>query len=518
MLNSGDPEDFEFPPLFLPAVPRYNQRALAKALNPCFRLCLPLASAIFCAAGCAAPLGPGYTIEKQEIRVDFVPSPEPHIRVQARYQLRNTGNRPLESLGARLPGHRRFHYTDASATWDGAAISEEPSTRNPRDTELKLPQPWNMASTHRLQLSVEFQPPAAGESTLSFSADAFFLPAEGWSPELLPATGLFGNGGVPPKKWELQVRVPQGFLVHASGGKTKTSRSGGEFTIRAEQTPQDHYPFVIAGHYREVQTGSGPNKIYLWTRTAQEAGELKQSADALGRVLQGYDDAFGNRGKDADALWIVECPVAASCFTQLQGANARLLEYEGEPTNSELVSQDSVVVDLSEGTPKVAVAAAPSLAASWLGYGQNPGFFQQEPPLSALPAFAAAVGREAVEGPSVRTATIHRLLERIPREPAAGKKDTGDVLRAKSLLFFYALQDRCGREVFRKAVREMLEARRGRGFELDDLIAAFDDESHQNTAEFVRLWMKHPGVPGDFRARYEVASAAASHLAEEKKP
>jgi aminopeptidase N len=53
----------------------------------------------------------------------------------------------------------------------------------------------------------------------------------------------------------------------------------------------------------------------------------------------------------------------------------------------------------------------------------------------------------------------------------------------------------------------MLEARRGGGFNLDDLIAALEQEAHQNVAQFVRLWMKHPGVPEDFRVRYENASA-----------
>jgi len=41
----------------------------------------------------------------------------------------------------------------------------------------------------------------------------------------------------------------------------------------------------------------------------------------------------------------------------------------------------------------------------------------------------------------------------------------------------------------------MLYARRERGLELSDLIAAFEQETHQNVAEFVPLWMKRPGVP-----------------------
>jgi hypothetical protein len=166
------------------------------------------------------------------------------------------------------------------------------------------------------------------------------------------------------------------------------------------------------------------------------------------------------------------------------------------------------MVDLAGGAPEVA-AAAPSLASSWLGYGQNPGFFEQTPPLSALPAFAALRGREAVEGPQVRAQIVRRLLRAIPANPQPRQPEADDVLRAKSLLFFYGLQDRYGQQAFSAALSHMLDARRGGGFDLDDLIAAFEEETHQNVAQFVRLWMKQPGVPEDFRARYENAAATA---------
>ena len=92
------------------------------------------------------------------------------------------------------------------------------------------------------------------------------------------------------------------------------------------------------------------------------------------------------------------------------------------------------------------------------------------------------------------------------------------MLRAKSFLFFFALQDRYGREAFRHAIDHMLSARRGRGFDLDDLIAAFEEETHQNVAEFERLWMKHPGVPEEFRARYENDSASSTTTSKETMP
>jgi aminopeptidase N len=100
-------------------------------------------------------------------------------------------------------------------------------------------------------------------------------------------------------------------------------------------------------------------------------------------------------------------------------------------------------------------------------------------------------------------------LRTIPTAAQLRQPEDPAVLRAKSFLFFYGLQDRFGPEVFNAALRHMLDARRGGGFNLDDLIAAFEQEGHQNVAQFVRQWMKHPGVPGEFRARYEESRASA---------
>jgi hypothetical protein len=237
-------------------------------------------------------------------------------------------------------------------------------------------------------------------------------------------------------------------------------------------------------------------------------------------MKEGLDASFGTRVKETRSLWIVQCPVIPGCFTNLPRANAESPEEAPAlPTNSELASSDTIMVDLSAGTPQLAAVVGPALAASWLGYARSPGFYEQEPPLSALPAFAAAMGRESVQGPEFRAQSIRRALGVIPARSSTGKKEEDkNILRAKSLLFFYALQDRYGREIFRKALSHMLDARRGGGFDLDDLIAAFDQETHQNTAEFVRLWMKHPGVPNEFRERYEATALASPISSQESSP
>jgi hypothetical protein len=463
---------------------------------------LALAAAEYCAA-CAAALGPGYTIDKQEIRVQFVPAPQPLIRVDAIYQLRNDGNQLLSSLELRLPGRRRFHFAEPHAEWDNASLTFQTSPDNPRNALLAFPQPWAVSAAHTLHLSVEYQRSETSETSLSFTPDAFFLPAQGWSPELLPARGIFATGGVPPKTWSLVVRVPDGFLVHFSGRPAKTSRNGGEQTIRAVQRQKDEYPFVVAGRFAAVQIKAGQETVNLWTHAPQDAGALRQLADALVRTTQAYDSIFGTRGEDSHQLWIVECPVLAGCFTGAVSNYSKLISEANEKASPEMASSDTVMVDLSAGTPEMAAAAAPSLASSWLGYGQNPGFFEQDPPLSALPAFAAASGREAVQGPQVRADTIRRALREVPLYSEPRKPEDPAVLRAKSLLFLYALQDLYGQEAFRNALHHLLYARRGRGFDLDDLVAAFEQETHQNVAQFVRRWLKHSGVPDEFRARYE---------------
>ena len=468
-------------------------------------------------AGCVAPLGPGYLVENQRIEIQFLPGDTPKIRVNAIYDFKNTGNRPLSVLDARLPAGRRLHLSATQATWDSTPVDVAPSPDTPRESVMQLPQPWLVSARHTLRLAYEIVSASPEESGLTFTNDAFFLPSAGWSPEFPPPDGLFGFGGVPPKKWELSVRVPQGFLVHTSGASQKLSRKSAEQVVRAVQTPADHYPFVVAGRYTAAEIGDGNHRAFLWTRAKPAASSLQEASQHLARTTAAYDAMFGSRPSKGPApMWIVECPASHGCFSSATGpASSLLLDEEGAPPTAEMASVDTLVVDFTVGAPRLAATVAPSLAASWLGYGQNPGFYEQVPPLSLFPVFAAAIGREALAGPSYRGQVIRRALLRIPRNPAPQpassrtKEEDPAVVRAKSFLFFYALQDHYGPETFRKAITHMLDARRGRGFDISDLIAAFDQETYPNhsTAEFVRTWIKRPGVPDDFRARYESSSA-----------
>lgn len=489
---------------------RFNRRLLSSLL---------VIAVAFCLFSCAASLGPGYTIEKQQVRVQFDPGSgsAPRIRVDTDFELRNTGNQPLSSLEVRLTARRRFHIADSHATWDGVTLAQQDVPGIPRNSLFVLPEAWNVNARHTLQLSAEFQNPSPEQPGFRFSSNAFFLPSQGWAPELLPSRGFFATGGIPPDRWFLQVRVPKEFLVHTSGGSPKTSRKGGQLIVQSIQRPVDRFPFVVAGLYKQTQLDTSAGKVLLWTSAPEDAAHLQQSADALASAIRAYDSAFGSRRRNSQFFWIVECPAMPGCFTAAASSYAALLNASPGAVSSELASFDTLMMDFSGEAPKLS-AAAPALAASWLGYGQNPGFYEQQPPLAALPAFASALGQEAIDGPSSRTETIRRALRMIPMSPSARAPETESVLRAKSFLFFFALQDRYGRDVFRRAINHMLSARQGRGFNLSDLIASFEEETHQNVAEFERLWMKRPGVPEDFRARYKDASSSSIATSKETMP
>ena len=324
----------------------------------------------------------------------------------------------------------------------------------------------------------------------------------------MPARGAFAKGGIPPDKWQMTIRVPQDFRVHASGEKPKKSKSNGEQVVRVTQRLKDGYPFVIAGRYISVQFKAAPDTVTLWSRAAQNADTLRQSAAGLASAMKAYDKMFGKRVENSRDLWLVECPVVQSCFTTTASYYSGFINEPGTKPTAEMASLDTVMVDLTQGAPDVVAAAGPSLASTWLGYGQNPGFYEQDPPLAALPAFAAVRGREAAGGPEIRAAAIRRALKVVPVKGTPGKPEPDNVVRAKSLLLFFALQDRYGQKEFADALSHMLYARRRGGFDITDLISAFDQETHQNVGEFVRHWMKRSGVPQDFRARYEGETSA----------
>lgn len=469
-------------------------------------------------SGCAASLGPGYTVVAQQVRVTFQSQSPPRVLIEAEYRLKNVGNQDLNFLDVRLPG-KRFRAESTAISWDGSALSPSISADNPRDAVLRFPDRWSIGAAHVLRFSYELSPPPGSDDSVGISPDAFYLAAEAWSPQLPQPPGVFGFGGVPPKYWNLLVSVPQDFLVHASGQNPKRSRKGNADDWVFRQSAGDLAPFVVAGRYRELrQDLSQGRRVYIWTRAQLDPAKIQREGESFARALAAYDSLFSAPGKSRAALWIVECPVDYGCRSSRESGYSKLLFGDEPEASSELISQDTAVVLSLASSRNPETVAVPALAAGWLGYGRNPGFYEHQLPMSALPAFAAAQAREAIAGPNVRDEIIRRALQQVPAGATRESNNDPEIFRAKSLLLFYALRDRVGTDVFQNAMQHMLAARRSRGFDVSDLISAVEQEAHRPVGPFVREWIKGSGVPAEFRAKYFLTSASKTLRSEEATP
>src|SRR5579864_4916503 len=151
----------------LPA-PGYNLQVVARTFSDTFLSCTLLFSAACCLTGCAAAMGPGYVVEKQEIQVSYLAQQEPHVHVIAEYHLRNTGIRELDSLDVHLPG-RRFRPAEFTVLWAGAELPLATSAANARDTILRFPKPWPMGDAGTIRFEYDLRSATAQEGALAFS-------------------------------------------------------------------------------------------------------------------------------------------------------------------------------------------------------------------------------------------------------------------------------------------------------------------------------------------------------------
>ncbi len=501
--------------------PRYNQVGLFRV--PSIRvLCTALSVfAALCVSSCAVPLGPGYTIRKQTVDIRFRPSSEAPVSIEAHYRLVNTGNQPLASLDIRPPESSLLHLISPSVQWDGQPISVDHREDPAGDAlHLDFAQPWPVKQSHTLTVKYEIAQGAANTSQLDFVSDSFYLPPGDAVPSLFPPKGTFSSGGAPPKRWILTVRVPQDFLVHATGRAKHQKKENAELRAEFEQRPGDLVPFVVAGRYHVWEYRDSREPVIFWKKTPPQPSELEPFARDVARLIQTYDSLFGPRANHPLPVWIADNPIPIKPFPAV---NATMFLHgvttaQPPPDFGFIPLSESGEPIWNEETTRRLIGE--SLARTWLGLalgapGETPAY-----PIRVLPTYAFFIADEAAKGPSARKNTIRRALAEYddalrflkehgtPEKPQS-KRPAFEEEADKDVLFFFALEDQFGRDHLHAALRHMVQARRGRGHDLDDLIAALEAETRKPVAPLVRLWLKHPGVPEEFRARYAAPADTA---------
>ncbi len=94
-------------------------------------------------------------------------------------------------------------------------------------------------------------------------------------------------------------------------------------------------------------------------------------------------------------------------------------------------------------------------------------------------------------------------------EPPVGYSRAERISTAyRGALFFVALEDLCGHDNLQAALRYILRTRASSDTGYEELRSAAESASGKDLAEMFRIWLVRPGIPGDFRDRYQNSSNA----------
>src|SRR5262249_34310805 len=290
--------------------PRYNRSTLRRLTF--FGPPILFLAVFFFTGGCSVALGPAFLIQKQSLELHFVASPKSHLSVHCRYELANSGNQPLQSIQVLVPSAEAFRRGTVVAQWNGKSIEARTvataRTADLGDTiELTFNEPWAIKQKRTLTLDYDVSTGFHLGSFLAVSPETFFAYPDSWNPELVPPKHLFATGDVPPKKWILSIRVPSGFLVHASGTSGKRQTAGGELLYSFSQQRGDVAPFAAGGNYVESEISANGQKVLFWTLKPVDLAAAKRTADAIASRAHYYEAEYGTPTKGDQAIRLLEC-------------------------------------------------------------------------------------------------------------------------------------------------------------------------------------------------------------------
>jgi len=450
-------------------------------------------AAALVAAGCAAPLGPGYTVERQRLEVAFVSEPRPHVDVRATWRVKNTGDRALSAVEVKLPDADTQGRSGTRLESGGSEITPA-QTEAGNTVSIAFPAPLAVKAKQEIGVSYELAGIAGMGTGVVVEERGFVLPPppSDWAPALVPPKGLFAHGGEPPKQWEMTVRVPAGFRVHASGRERGKKREAGNVVLRWEQEREGFSPFVAAGAFQEERFAAAEGGVIIWTFQAMPPGLAQRAAEVVAQTADFYDEEFGPRDPDEQTIWIIECPSGFVCWpvpqAVLPGREVFVAKF-WSPGESEIDRH---------------------LARTWLDFRVHPDWDAELLPMAVLGNYAADLAAAAWEGDDARRRKVQELIrefDRLQKPERAilsirASDSEAEYAEVKSELFFFALEDAAGKENLRRAIVHLLGAYRGQTWRAEDLSAALERESGKDLAALFREWLIGTGIPGEFRSRY----------------
>jgi len=464
-----------------------------------------------CLSSCAVPLAPGYKIEKQSITVRFVPGNPPHLAIRAQYRLANVGNISLHFIAVELPGEPDFGRANLRAQVDGKGITPQHNPAEAADDwRIPFAAPWRQRQKRDVSLSYDLAATASTDPRIFVADNMFYLNDSGWLPTPLGFKVFLSPSITRPNPTDLTVIVPANFLVTASGQAHGKKRLSAETEFRFRLRKGDPEPFVAAGAYHQQRISASGMAISFWTLEPLPAAALEKAANSLAPIDSFLVTTFDARSTAGKSLLVIETPAPEpdSGATPLDNPSVTL---PGIIVLWPADSSTGLSAQLSSERLKELLALSrfehvitPRPEAWMLG--------------DSLASFAVMLANEnSGVGPAradvIRQRIAHfdqlgndgaeRPIALLTSDDTAQQREMGS---AKSALFLFALEDRCGRENVEHALAHMVYALRGQEYGYTDLRVALEQECHQDLSGMFATWLDQKGIPPDFRARYQNGS------------
>jgi hypothetical protein len=469
---------------------------------------------IFLAGGCVHPLGPGYEFADRQAEILVSSAAPGRIHFHVADELDNAGDRPLHSLEVRLPEGPVFGAQNLRVVIEGAEVS--PQRSSPTDIRMMrapFEPPWPQDEKRKIVTEWDLVPEASARGTIVASPEGFFVADETALPLWQTPNGVFAKGGAYPDKELLTVFAPPDFRVLAPGKALKRTADGNYIAHHFLINPDnDFIPYVVAGRYQEKVVQSRSGEVQFWTFRAVDGPAAQSAADRLSSSMKTLTEYFGPPASGKVAVRIVEAPVELPTEFGAQGDAGSASFPKGALLDSRAFAQGLA-------NQAVLLITEYELARTWFGWRVRPRPEAQILMGRGVGLFGLVIAAEG-RGQDERRAMAASLIDRYDQaraaapdkrlmEPPAGYSRAERISTGyRAALFLIALEDLCGHDNLRTALRDIIHDRAAADTSYEELRAATESASGKDLAEMFRAWLIQPGIPDDFRARYRKASTA----------
>jgi hypothetical protein len=452
---------------------------------------------------------PDYRIDKAAVKIEFIPGQSPELHLSAGYTLENHGTSVLPFIDVLLPNETRYGIRNLLVKVDGQNVSSaQVSGGSPgaRTSKIRVPfdPGWNPRERRDLVIAYNFSAHQGSEKSEVLAAASFYLISPGWLPALQPPSQVLSSTPAIPEGTTYSVEVPEDFLVLASGKPRARKKDRGTVRYQFELRKDEVAPYIIAGRYVETASSRQKNSVRFWTfgPLKGDPAEVEKQLTSVSDILQ---KNFGPLDKDRSAVHVVELAGASSDVTSEPQAVPFPAGVLVSPRAMGLGIDSSNFLKLVES----------GLARSWFASISAP-----ESPIGiseGLPEYAEAVVDEALNGQASRRDLVSRFfqeyesaLKEAVEKPliSTTKQDPVEQRRialAKAPLFFIALEDACGEESVRRGLTQVLTLLHAQRVGYPDIRAALENVTNKDLAPMFRVWIYKPGIPDEFREKYESA-------------